>query len=113
MNEDRIMYGFNGKILRVNLSTRSHSIESPPLEYYRLYGGGRGIIIHTMLTEIPPGSDPLGPDNRLIFALGILTGSSLPGSGRNSVGAKSPLTGAFGEAEAGGFWGAELKAVRI
>ena len=103
------MYGFNGKILRVNLSTRSHSIEQPPMEYYRLYGGGRGIIIHTMLTEIPPGADPLGSENRLIFALGILTGSSLPGSGRNSIGAKSPLTGAFGEAEAGGFWGAELK----
>jgi aldehyde:ferredoxin oxidoreductase len=103
------MYGFNGKILRVNLSTRSHSVDQPPIEYYRRYGGGRGIIIHTMLTEIPPGSDPFGPENRLIFALGTLTGTALPGSGRNSVGAKSPLTGAFGEAEAGGFWGAELK----
>jgi len=109
MRGDHVMYGFNGKILRVNLSTRSHSIEQLPMEYYRLYGGGRGIIIHTMLTEIPPGADPLGPDNRLIFALGTLTGNVLPGSGRNSVGAKSPLTGAFGEAEAGGFWGAELK----
>ncbi len=103
------MYGFNGKILRVNLSTRGHSIDNPPIEYYRRYGGGRGIIIHTMFTEIPPGSDPLGPDNKIIFALGTLTGTALPGSGRNSVGAKSPLTGAFGEAEAGGFWGAELK----
>ena len=103
------MYGFNGKILRVNLSTGSHSIDEPPIEYYRRYGGGRGIIIQTMLTEIPPGADPLGPENRLIFALGTLTGTALPGSGRNSIGAKSPLTGAFGEAEAGGFWGAELK----
>jgi aldehyde:ferredoxin oxidoreductase len=50
-----------------------------------------------------------GPENKLIFALGPLTGMPLMGTGRNSVGAKSPLTGAFGEAEAGGFWGAELK----
>jgi aldehyde:ferredoxin oxidoreductase len=67
------------------------------------------MIIHTLLTEIPPNSDPLGPENKIIFALGTLTGYALPGSGRNSIGAKSPLTGAFGEAEAGGFWGAELK----
>lgn len=103
------MHGFNGKILRVNLTTRSHSIDRPSTDYYKRYGGGRGIIIHTMLTEIPPGSDPLGPENKIIFALGTLTGYALPGSGRNSIGAKSPLTGAFGEAEAGGFWGAELK----
>jgi aldehyde:ferredoxin oxidoreductase len=51
----------------------------------------------------------LGPDNKLIFAPGLLTGQALPGSGRNSAGAISPLTGAFGEAEGGGFFGAELK----
>jgi len=103
------MYGFSGKILRVNLTTRSHSIDRPSIDDYRRYGGGRGMIIHTLLTEIPPNSDPLGPENKIIFALGTLTGYALPGSGRNSIGAKSPLTGAFGEAEAGGFWGAELK----
>ena len=103
------MLGYNGKILRINLTTRCHSVEKPSEDYYKLYLGGRGIIIHTLLTEVSPGIDPLGPDNKLIFALGPLTGHPLPGSGRNSVGAKSPLTGGFGEAEAGGFWGAELK----
>ena len=103
------MLGYNGKILRINLTTRCHSVEKPSEDYYKHYIGGRGIIIHTLLTEISPGIDPLGPDNKLIFALGPLTGHPLPGSGRNSVGAKSPLTGGFGEAEAGGFWGAELK----
>lgn len=103
------MYGFNGKILRVNLSARSWSVDQPPEDYYRLYGGGRGIIIHTLLTEVPAGADPLGPENKLVFAPGILTGNPLPGSGRNSIGAKSPLSGGFGEAEAGGYWGAELK----
>jgi len=53
--------------------------------------------------------DPLGPENKLIFATGPLTGYAIPGTGRNSVGAKSPLTGGFGEAEVGGHWGAELK----
>lgn len=103
------MHGYNGKILRVNLSTHSHSVEERSEDYYRCYVGGRGIIIHTLLNEIPPGIEPLGPENKLIFALGPLTGYPLPGSGRNSVGAKSPLTGGFGESEAGGYWGAELK----
>ena len=103
------MFGYNGKILRINLTNRRHSVEEPSEDYYKHYLGGRGIIIHTLLTEVSAGIDPLGPDNKLVFALGPLTGTLIPGSGRNSVGAKSPLTGGFGEAEAGGFWGAELK----
>lgn len=103
------LFGYNGRILRVDLNNRSLSIEEPPSEYYQRYLGGRGFIVVTLLREVPAGADPLGPDNKLIFALGPLTGAPLPGGGRNSVGAKSPLTAAFGEAEAGGYWGAELK----
>ena len=58
---------------------------------------------------MPAGVDPLGPENRLIFALGPITGHSFVGSGRHSIGSKSPLTGGYGEAEAGGFFGAALK----
>jgi aldehyde:ferredoxin oxidoreductase len=58
---------------------------------------------------VPRGADPLGPDNILVFAPGVVTGAPVPGAGRHSVGAKSPLTGAFGESESGGYWGAELK----
>ena len=65
--------------------------------------------MHTLLREIPANTDPLGPGNKLIFALGLLTGHKIIGSGRCSVGAKSPLTGACGEAEAGGMWGVELR----
>jgi aldehyde:ferredoxin oxidoreductase len=61
------------------------------------------------LKELRPGIAPLGPRNILIFASGVVTGAPIPGSGRHGVGAKSPLTGAYGEAEAGGFWGTELK----
>lgn len=103
------MKGYNGRILRIDLTAGKVSTEKPPEDYYKLYLGGRGFIIHTLLTELPKGIDPLGPDNKLIFALGLITGHPLLGSGRNSVGSKSPLTGAFGESEVGGFWGAELR----
>ncbi len=103
------LHGYNGRILRVNLSEGSISIEQPPVDYYQRYLGGRGFIVTTLLKETPANIDPLGPRNKLVFALGPLTGTPFPGSGRNSVGAKSPLTGGYGESEAGGFWGAELK----
>jgi len=103
------MKGYNGKILRVNLTDGKYSVHEPSKSYYQHYLGGRGFIIHTLLTEVPKNVDPLGPENKLIFSLGPLTGHPIPGSGRNSVGAKSPLTGGYGESEAGGFWGAELK----
>ena len=101
--------GYSGRFLRVNLDEGKISVEEPSVDYYQRYLGGRGFIVTTLLKETPKGKDPLGPDNKLVFALGPLTGMPLIGSGRNSVGAKSPLTGGYGEAEAGGFWGAELK----
>src|SRR2546428_312619 len=73
------------------------------------YAGGRGLIAHYLLKYVPKGADPLGPDNILVIAPGVLTGAPVPGAGRHSVGAKSPLTGGFGESESGGYWGAELK----
>ena len=103
------MFGYNGRLLRVNLNDEKLSVEELPEDYYKRYLGGRGFIATTLLQEVPRGADPYGPENRLIFALGPITGMPMPGSGRNSVGAKSPLTGGFGEAEAGGFFGAELK----
>jgi len=103
------MKGFNGKILRVDLTSGQLSIEKPTEDYYKLYLGGRGFIIKTLLEEVPKAADPLGPENKLIFALGPITGHPVMGSARNSIGAKSPLTGRYGESEAGGYCGAELK----
>jgi aldehyde:ferredoxin oxidoreductase len=102
-------YGYWNKLLHVNLTERRTWIEEPGDVFFRRYGGGRGIIAHYLLKHVPKGADPLGPENLLIFAPGVLTGAPVPGAGRHSVGAKSPLTGGFGESEAGGFWGAELK----
>ncbi|MCX5819890.1 MAG: aldehyde ferredoxin oxidoreductase family protein [Deltaproteobacteria bacterium] len=103
------MQGINGNILRADLTAGKLTVQTFSDDHYRRHLGGRGIIAHTLLTEVPPGIDPFGPENRLIFALGTLTGHPFVGSGRNSVGCKSPLTGGYGESEAGGFWGAELK----
>lgn len=101
--------GYWDRILHVDLSTRTTRIESLGEAFWRRHLGGRSLIAHYLLTEVPTGADPLGPDNELIFAAGVLTGTPFPGAGRHSVGAKSPMTGLFGESEAGGFWGAELR----
>jgi aldehyde:ferredoxin oxidoreductase len=100
---------FTAEILRVNLNTEKISFETLEETFYRRYFGGRGLISYILLKEVETGIDPLGPKNKLIFACGPVTGAPISGSGRNSVGAKSPLTGAYGEAEAGGYWGSELK----
>jgi aldehyde:ferredoxin oxidoreductase len=102
-------YGYNGKILRVDLSRGSTSIDEPEGNFYRKYLGGEGFVSYYLLKELTPGIDPLSPENRLIFAAGVITGAPLGGSGRNAIGAKSPLTGAIGFSMVGGYWGAELK----
>lgn len=102
-------YGYWGKILRVNLSTGEISVDEHNEKFYRTYLGGKGIISHYLLKEVTPGCDPLGPDNVLVFAASVLTGTGIPGSARNSAGAKSPLTGGYGEGEGGGDWGVKLR----
>lgn len=102
-------YGYNGKILRVDLSNNKLSIENHEDNFYRKYVGGWGFISYYLLKELKPMIDPLSPENKLIFAAGPITGVPIAGNGRNAVGAKSPLTGGFGAGEAGGYWGAELK----
>ena len=102
-------YGFHNKILRVDLSSREITVEEPGERFFRTYFGGWALIAHYLLKEVGPGTDSLGPDNLLIFAPSVITGALVAGGGRNAVGARSPLTGAFGEGDVGGFWGAELK----
>ena len=101
--------GYTGKILRVNLTNRNISVEEPGEKFYRRYFGGTALIGYYLLKELKPGIDPLGPENKLIFSSGVLSGVPCAGSGRSGVGAKSPLTGGWGDSQAGGFWPAELK----
>jgi aldehyde:ferredoxin oxidoreductase len=101
--------GYCGKILYVDLTAGTTKVEEPSEDSYRMYLGGWGFIARELLKRAPKGVDPLAPENPLIFATGVASGTPIPGSGRHAVGAKSPLTGAFGEADVGGFWSAELK----
>ena len=100
---------YTGKILHIDLTNLRFWLEEPDEIFYRKLIGGRGFVLHYLLSQMPAKADPLGPDNILIFASGVLTGTILPGSGRHGVGAKSPLTGALASGEAGGWWGHELK----
>jgi len=104
-----MVLGYTGRILYIDLSDEEVQVENPDDDFYRRYFGGRAVVAYHLIKEMEPKVDPLGPENKLIFATGVLTGAPFSGSGRNSVGAKSPLTGAYGDAEVGGFWGAELK----
>jgi len=101
--------GFTGKILHVDLTRRTTEVEEPSEAFYRRYLGGSGFIGYYLLKMVPKGADALGPENALIIAGGTMTGVPLAGAGRNAVGAKSPLTGGYGEADVGGFFGAELR----
>jgi len=101
--------GYTGKILRVNLSDKSISIEEPDDKFYRRYFGGTALIGYYLLKELKPGIDPLGPDNKLIFSAGVITGVPCAGCGRSGVGSKSPLTNGWGDSQGGGLWPAELK----
>ena len=101
--------GYCGRIATVNLTTGEIAVEKRNEDQYRMYFGGWGFIALELLRRAPKGVDPLSPENPLVFATGVASGTSVPGSGRHAVGAKSPLTGAFGEADVGGFWATELK----
>jgi len=104
-----VTLGFNTEILRVNLSNQKIQKEERDEVFFRKYFGGRGLISYILLQELEPHIDPLSEKNKLVFACGPITGAPISGAGRHSVGSKSPLTGGYGEAEAGGYWGTELK----
>jgi len=90
------------KILRVNMTDRTVAFEDVPEKYKLL--GGRGLTSNIIYDEVDPTCHPLGPNNKLVFAPGIVTGTNAPTSGRISVGAKSPLTGGIKESNAGTGW---------
>jgi len=102
-------YGYHGRILRVDLDDESIGVEEPQELLYSRYLGGGTLALSYLLRELKPKSDPLGPENILVFAGSAISGTAAAGLSRFSVAAKSPLTGAFGEAEAGGWWIPELK----
>lgn len=101
--------GYNGKILHVDLSTSTLEIEQPSETHYRKYMGGSALNLYHLLNEIPSGTDPLGQENVLALSVSVLTGTSISGQSRLTASAKSPLTGAIGDSQCGGFFPVELK----
>ena len=103
------MYGWTGKVLRVDLSRGKVSEEALNPETAKQYIGGRGLGIHYLLQEVDPCCDPLGKENFLIMAAGPLTGTRAPTGGRYMVVTKSPLTGAVTCSNSGGQFPAQIK----
>ncbi len=103
------MYGYAGKILRVDLSAGKISHEPLTEELVDNYIGGRGFGAYYVYNEVPPGADPCGPDNRLVIASGPFAGVFLPSGAKTSISAKSPATGLYGDSNVGGHLAGELK----
>ncbi|MHB1131970.1 MAG: aldehyde ferredoxin oxidoreductase family protein [Chloroflexota bacterium] len=102
-------FGYAGRILHVDLTAQKTWVESPPESFYRTYFGGSALAMHYLLKEMKPGVDALSPDNILALTIGVPTGAPFSGQSRLAANAKSPLTGTIGDAQAGGFFPAEMK----
>lgn len=94
------------KLIRVDMTAKKVNIEEVPEKYLAL--GGRALTSKVVLEEVPADCHPLGPNNKLVIAPGLLSGTNAPSSGRLSVGGKSPLTGGIKEANAGGITSQKL-----
>ena len=102
-------FGFMGKILRVDLTNGNILEEEVPDKWNKQFLGGAGVASRYLFEEVPPEADSLGPDNKLIFMAGPLTGTSSASASRYSVVAKSPLTGIWGHGNSGGSFGPAMK----
>jgi aldehyde:ferredoxin oxidoreductase len=95
------MHGWTGRILRVDLTSKTAKTESFGEEFARKFVGGRGFAAKILYDELKPGIDPLGPDNKFIVALGPIAGIPAPNTGKTVVAAKSPMTGGYGDGNLG------------
>ncbi len=104
------MPGYAGKILRINLSSKKHSVEPLDESLAKKYIGGVGLAVKLFVDSVPANADALGPENVLVLATGPLSGTMAPAGGNgHAFSAKSPLTNGIGVATAQGFFGAEVK----
>jgi len=102
-------FGYTGKVLDINLTSSTVTKKDLNQELTVKYLGGIGFNAEILYRELGPETDPLGPDNILVFSTGPLVGSSIPTSCRTEASALSPATGLFGTSNSGNFWGGELK----
>jgi len=104
-----MMKGYAGRVLEIDLTTKTHSYQPLDEETAKLYIGGKGYGTRLLYDSTEAGIDPLGPGNPLIFATGPLNGSVAPQSNRFAVVTKSPLTGGIGNATCGGSFAYAMK----
>ncbi len=104
-----MLYGYAGKILKIDLRSGQSSVEETPRELVENYLGGRGFVARLLYDLLEPGTDPLGEDNIVVVATGPLSGHLVPGSGKTHFGALSPATGGYGDSNLGGHFGPALK----
>jgi aldehyde:ferredoxin oxidoreductase len=102
-------YGYNGKLLQVDLSSGELWVDEPPEHFYRLYMGGSALGLYYLLNEMQAGIDALSPQNILALTASVITGAPVSGQSRLTATARSPLTDAIGDSQSGGFFPAELK----
>jgi len=95
------MDGWTGQFLRVDLTNRTHRVESFSEEFAHTWIGGRGFAAKILYDELAPGIDPLGPENKLVVAVGPISGIPAPNTGKTIVAAKSPATGGYGDGNLG------------
>jgi aldehyde:ferredoxin oxidoreductase len=103
------MKGLFNKIFAVNLNDRTHQIIEIADEIYENYLGGRGLGVKLFTDRVSPTVEPLSPDNKLVFTIGPVTGTSVSTSGRMSLVTKSPLTGTIFYSNTGGIFGFSMK----
>jgi aldehyde:ferredoxin oxidoreductase len=103
------MFGWTGKVLRVDLTNLSSSIEDLDRKAAEQYIGGLGLGAKYLYDEIDPTVEPFSPENKLLFVTGPLTGTGAPAGNRYVVVTKSPLTGAIANSTAAGEFGTNLK----
>lgn len=103
------MTGFQGKVARIDLTTRDVEVQLTPPALVRDFIGGSGLTARLLYDDLEADTDPLGPDNPLLFMTGPMVGTLMPSAGRCTVSARSPLTGIWGESNTGGFIGPELR----
>lgn len=102
-------FGYTGKILWIDLARQTSRLEERDEIWWRRHVGGGLAATALLLESTPPGIDPLGPDNLLIFASSVVAGHRAPGLARFTTAAKSPLTNGIGETRTEGPWGIALK----
>jgi len=102
--------GYHGRVLEVDLTSKSVAERPLDPDLALDYLGGRGLGARILYDTIDPACDPLGPGNVLVIAASPLVGTKAPTAGRGHMVFKSPLTGVIGTSNSGGTWGAAFKA---